>query len=89
VKDYPLKEKFIFDYLKKENYVDITNTPFVDAYINKFKSKHKVMLYGANKCPEIGRILSLMYKQGLVQRTIVSLSLGYSFPNWVYLYSLK
>jgi hypothetical protein len=78
------------EYLSKiDNRVDIGNSPFVDAYIKKFSPKHYIQPFGANKCPEIGRVLKAGYDRLLLNRARVGLSkMEPGFPKWVYTYTL-
>ncbi len=85
------KEKWILKYIENQpsKSVDMLNIDFVDAYINKFNPPYRCTLYGANKCSELSRRLSTMYKKGLLSRISVGIrGLGIDFPKWVYLYRL-
>ncbi len=84
------KIQFVLDYLGNQTGgVDILNSFFVDAYIEKFNPPHRITFYGANKCPQLGRLLGAMYRKGLLKRFRVSISgQGYGFPKWVYTYEI-
>lgn len=84
-----LKEKFVLDYLTDiDPHIDILNKPFVDIYITKFKPRHKRVNWGADKVPELGRLLSSMYRKGLLKRSCAGINdaVMYGFPRWVYIY---
>jgi hypothetical protein len=92
MKNISKKEEFIMEWLIQENHLDTLNTEFVDAYINAFSPPHKIMTFGANKCPELGRLLSSMYKRGIITRQSFGITNGawqYGFPKWVWSYSIK
>lgn len=86
-----LKQDWVKIYLSEEDgRVDVLNVLFVDKYIKKFNPKHYIMPFGANKCREIGRLLSEMYKKGMLERCRVGLHrMERGFPKWVYSYSLR
>lgn len=68
--------------------VDITNTKFVDAYIAKFNPTHVVQPFGANTCPQLGRVLSECHKRGRATRSTIGLHrMEVGFPKWVYVYT--
>lgn len=79
------------DYIAQNGQVDILVVDFVDEYLKQFNPKFKPTNWGAHKCPEIARYLSLCYKSNLLNRA--RLSLGYNwqpgFPKWVFVYYLK
>lgn len=77
--------------MEKNNVVDVLNKDFVDLFIEKFNVKHTVTNYGANKCPYLNRLLSNMYKDGILDRCVVGIpdSKYLGFPSWIYSYSLK
>ena len=85
------KIDWVRDWLKQNNTpVDILNSKFVDDYINEFNpSKVEILPFGANRCPELGKLLSWGYKNGYLNRGRVSISCKeVGFPNWIYVYSL-
>lgn len=83
------KEQWILNYIRVHDAVDMLNSEFVDAYIDKFNPKVSYTNFGANKVTELSRILSSLYKTGLLKRSAVGLSglCGIGFPKWVYVYS--
>ena len=85
------KEQWIIDFIDKEptKCVDILNMKFVDSYIERFNPKHKVCMYGANKCKELSMLLGNMYKKGILSRCTMGVEgVGEGFPKWVYVYEL-
>jgi len=67
------------------------NSEFVDAYEENFNVKVVIMTYGANRCRDLGKILSIGYKIGLFKRFATGLSNGawhFGYPKWVYCYEL-
>jgi len=81
---------FIGKYLLNTEAVSVTDEEFVDSYIKEFNVKHKVTLYGAYKCYDLGRQLSQMYKRGFLDRFIIGINAPIDgFPKWVYTYSLR
>ena len=87
-----IKELFVINYLKnKSDTIDILNTPFMDLYIDTFKpEKWSLQFSGAPMCPEVGRLLSSMYKKGILRRHSIGLSeMGVGWPKWIYVYSLR
>jgi Uri superfamily endonuclease len=83
------KEQWILDYIQENLHANILDKKFVDEYVQKFNTKYFVMAYGADKCPELGRVLSNMHKHSLLQRDRIGLSnMESGFPKWVYVYSL-
>lgn len=86
-----LKWEFIKSYLiKNGGHVDIMCRDFVEKYIEEFKPPYKATNYGADKCPQLGRILKEMYDMRLLDRKRVGITCGYSgYPKWVYCYELK
>lgn len=76
---------------KSPHGVDIFNSDFVDAYIANCKPKKvSTQLFGANKVPELGRLLSEMYYSNMLNRSIIGLTGCYSgFPKWCYVYDIK
>lgn len=64
---------------------------FVDGYLEATKAPFAAMPYGADKCPQLGRDLSRMYKEGILKRArcgIEGMS-GMGFPKWVWIYKLR
>ena len=72
--------------------VDILNYDFVLDYLEGVglqKSKWSFQPYGAHKVPELSRILSEMFKEGVLTRGRAGIRCGYAgMPKWVYIYNL-
>lgn len=72
--------------------VDILNYDFVLDYIEGVgieKSKWSFQPYGAHKVPELGKILSEMFRDGVLTRQRSGIQCGYTgMPKWVYVYNL-
>ena len=89
------KQEFIMDYLQQRKntpycQVNVLNSHFVNEYIEKFSPKYIPMPYGAHKVPELGKILSNMYRCHLLYRYIVGLQhMESGFPKWIYTYELR
>ncbi|HHX71231.1 MAG TPA: hypothetical protein GX708_24695 [Gallicola sp.] len=88
MKNYLEKQEWLLKYIKKNRYVDVLNMEFVDSFILEFNPKHEVMPYGANRCKELGRLLSSLYNQGILDRQAQGISEGEGFPKYVYVYKL-
>lgn len=69
--------------------VDILDEKFVDDYIEGTGASFKPMMFGAHKCARFNEDLSRMFKDGWLDRSRVSISIGMGFPNWVYSYRLS
>ena len=93
------KKKWIEGYLADPNNarvigvgVDILNYDFVLDYIEGVdlpKNRWSFQPYGAHKVPELGMILSEMYKDGVLRRQRIGIQCGYAgMPKWVYVYNL-
>lgn len=85
------KLNWIKEYMQtQEKYVDILNRTFSDAYIERFNPRHRVQPFGANTCPELGRILSMGFKKGMFERGRAGITTGFpGMAKWVYVYNLK
>lgn len=89
------KQEWILNYLEQKKntpycQINILDRYFVDAYIEKFNPKYTSQPYGADTVPEIGILLSYMYKCNLLNRYIIGLNkMESGFPKWVYTYELK
>lgn len=85
-----LKEEWLKDYINVNGPVNILDAEFVDAYINKFNPKHSIQPFGANGCKELGKMLSDLYKDNILDRSRISIhGLGRGYPNWVYVYEMR
>lgn len=75
--------------VEQQTYVDVMNREAVDQYIEITGAAYRMMNYGAHKCPMMGRDLSEMAADGLLERHRVGITLGYSgMPKWVWSYAL-
>ncbi len=82
-------ERWIIDTIPKHGGVDILNEEFVDKFIKRFNSRHRVTLFGAYKCPSLGILLSHMYRKGFLTRNIIGICPWQAgFPKWVYVYGV-
>ena len=70
--------------------VDVLDSAFVDAYADKTGAQVFIQPFGANTCRQLGRDLSKMYKNGLLERGRIGLGFNWQhgFPKWVYSYHL-
>jgi hypothetical protein len=77
-------------FLQTQDQLDVLNRDFVDAYSDATQAKVAVMMFGANKCPQLGQDLASLYREGLLNRQPAGLTgmAGMGFPRWVYSYSL-
>jgi hypothetical protein len=82
------KTNWIINYIEQNGDVDVLNESFVDAYVESFGVTIVVRFWCANKCEDLGRQLSRMYKEGLLFRSIITIGV-YDLPKWVYVYSLS
>lgn len=85
------KLKWLSEYMKENHRANVMDAHLVNAFSETFNADVKVMLYGADRCKELGKLLSLGYKKGLFKRNAVGLSGGGwhdGFPKWVYVYEL-
>jgi len=89
------KEEWIINYIQELGHikvVDVLDEKFVNSYIDKFNPRYEVRMIGANKCKELSRLLSGMYKKGLLLRYGMGLKGGAwqdGFPKWVYCYEVN
>lgn len=84
------KQKWIMNWMRNNGYrVDIYNKQFIDDYIKEFNPKYILQPYGASNVPEIGRLLSNMYKKYYLIRSRIGLSnMEVGFAKWVYVYEI-
>ena len=70
-------------------YENVLNSDFVDIYVEATNVPFMCMMYGANRCPTLGRDLADLYRMGKLKRTTGGVgdarSLGFS--TWVWMYS--
>ena len=70
--------------------VDVLNQKFVEAYVKAFNARVTVTNYGADKCPELGKVLSEGHRLGVFIRNRIGLSgMIEGFPRWVYVYEIS
>ena len=71
--------------------VDVLCQDFVDKFIKECNVPFKETNWGAHKCPELGRMLVKLYREGFLDRGIIGLGANWQpgFPKWVYVYSLN
>ena len=83
------KERWVLKHIPKVG-VDILNADWVDAYIESFNAPHRICNWGANKCPQLGKLLSQMYKKNILNRGVIALGRAWQpgFPKWVYTYAV-
>lgn len=86
--NYELKKQFVLNYFDEVEVIDVYHTKFIDDYIKEFNPKYKVQPYGPNTCRDAGKILSKMYKEGLLTRTALGLNgfAGLNYAKWTYCY---
>lgn len=85
------KQQWIIDYINNNKLVgvDVLNAQFVDDYAKEFKSKVEIQMWGSNRCKDLGKQLSQMWKDSIMSRSPVGINnwqLGE--PKWVYCYML-
>lgn len=70
--------------------VDVLDSDFVDEYVAATGARSILQFYGADKCPQLGRDLSAMFKAKRLKRHATGLwnMAGMGFPRWAYVYSL-
>ncbi|MBD8836204.1 hypothetical protein IFU39_00025 [Paenibacillus sp. CFBP 13594] len=89
-KETIVKEEWIKDYINKNGPVNILDVEFVDAYINEFNPNHVIQPFGANGCKELGKMLSTLYNDNILNRSRISIhGLGRDYPIWVYVYEMR
>jgi hypothetical protein len=77
--------------IKKNEPVSILDYEFVMNYWAETNVKCSRMKYGAPKCKILSLDLSLLFKQGVLKRSLCILpagSMNEGFPNWIYMYKL-
>lgn len=90
MKKYADKKQWILDYMKNPDHkyhsIDIFGEEFVSAYVDKFNPENiGWYIYGTPKIPELGKILSQMYKDGILKRYTVGCKIWQDgYPKWFY-----
>lgn len=85
------REAWIIAYLEEQkDAVDVLNADFVQDYILATDASFRVQMYGAHKCPQLGRDLSRLAAQRRLKRarTPIEGMAGMGFPTWVWSYRL-
>lgn len=87
---HSMRVAWLLNEVKHRIFVNVLNQDFSDGYIKITNAPHEIMLYGANRCPMLGRDLSKMYRAGLLCRDVTGVEDARSlqFPTWVWTYSL-
>ena len=84
------RETWILDHLKSYpgERVSITDADFVADYIDATGAAHRVRMWGAHACPQLGRDLLRMKRKYLLKRDRSSIQGmgGLGFPTWVWTY---
>jgi hypothetical protein len=88
------RRRWIIKWLRAQpegSWADVLNAHFVDAYLEEFKPRFAEMPFGAHKCPQLGRDLTRMHREGTLTRSTSGISgmAGMGFPRWVYTYKLS
>lgn len=83
--------EWVIAQLKEHKYVDVLNAAFVESFIRAFDPDWTPTMWGAHKCPALGRLLANMARDGVLKRFASGLGPNWQpgFPRWVYVYSLK
>lgn len=91
------RQHWVVDYIQKRTtatcpfYCNVLDSAFVGAYIDFTGAPFDLQPFGADKCPQLGRDLSALYKAGKLSRYATGLGPGdasMGFPKWVYSYRL-
>jgi hypothetical protein len=84
------KVDWVVDYMKTVcPFLDITNSDFVDRYVDRFGVKESVQWYGANKCKDLSKTLKAGYDAGVFERNVVGIKgRMWGVPAWVFVYQL-
>jgi hypothetical protein len=81
--------QWIQSYIQRQHFVSIVDQDFVDAYERKTGATVEYMLWGANRCPQLGRDLATMAKTGTLVRFREGLKGACDgYPKWVWMYAL-
>ena len=69
-------------------YVSVVAQDFVDAYILETGAPYEETLWGARRCPQLGRDLAELARGGVLRRGRTGLQglAGQGFPRWVWNY---
>lgn len=69
---------------------NVLDQDFVDSYVEATKAPSQFMLWGADRCPQLGKDLSYLHKQCVLMRVRTGIQglAGQGFPKWVWSYRL-
>lgn len=83
------QEKFVIEYLKTNYTTDIYDQNFHEQFYQRFGGKRTIYPFGSCPVHKAQRLLTRMYRFGMLDRDRVPLS-GHEpgFRNWVYGYTL-
>lgn len=86
--------RWILNYMQRGHgrSVDVLYSDFVCDYIEATGAKSVLQIFGAPKCPQLGRDLGAMYQAGILDRYATGLPSGdaaMGFPKWVYTYRIR
>jgi hypothetical protein len=92
--NFDQRRRWLINWLKAQpegSWMDVLNAHFVADYIEATEAKFYAMPYGAHKCPQLGRDLTRMHKEGALTRSTTGIQgmAGQGFPRWVYTYKLS
>lgn len=71
------------------SHISVLDEAFVDAYIKATDAPFTPTLWGAHKCPQLGRDLGDAYREGFMDRGRVGVCGGYDFPTSILVYHLN
>jgi hypothetical protein len=83
------REQWLLDRAKASKCgLDILDREFTDAYIEQFDPKVIRANWGAHKIPELGQLLSKLFREGKLARFRIPLGFNWQpgWPRWVYSY---
>ncbi len=92
MKTYRERRQFVLEWLRAapgtRSSCNVLDSEFVDAYVEFSGAPVWGMIYGANKCRQLGRDLARMQKECYLKRSTTGLEgmAGMGFPRWVYSY---
>ncbi|RMN21099.1 hypothetical protein ALQ64_02816 [Pseudomonas cannabina] len=84
--------KLWFTKNEQRKFGDVLDADLVYAYIEATGCEAKVLNIGAPRCAQLGRDLSAMFADGVLERSRVGMPAGdasMGFPKWIYSYYLK
>lgn len=85
------RERYLWlaKWAKLHGNMDVLNADLVADYIDATGAKFAMMMYGADKCRQLGTDLSRMASLGYLTRHRTGLEglAGMGFPRWVWVYA--